>query len=207
MARKSDPAKKGAIITAATTVFAQKGYFGTRMAEVARTAGIGKGTIYEYFRSKEDLFFAIFEQLMAESGDQMAAVAATISGSAAQRLEILDDALIKAWLPKLDLYGLVLEFWSATTASPIRLRFKEAFQAGYTEFRKMVSALIRAGMNSGEFDDAVHPEKIASALIGTWDALLLQAWLDPGFDPLGAAREHMKVILKGLSRECSREMP
>lgn len=200
MARKPDPAKKGAIIKAATMVFAQKGYAGTRMAEVAHTAGIGKGTTYEYFRSKEDLFFAVFEQLMVESGEQITAVASSTSGSAADRLNLLSGALISSWVPRLDLYGLVLEFWSAASASPGRRRFKNAFQAAYAEFRQLVADLIKEGVSNGEFFNATNPEKIAAAVIGSWDALLLQAWLDQGFDPVGAAQEHMTVLLKGLSK-------
>jgi AcrR family transcriptional regulator len=70
MARPSDPGKKAKIIKAAITIFSQTGYTGTRIAEVARAAGIGKGTIYEYFRSKEDLFFATFEYVIFESSTQ-----------------------------------------------------------------------------------------------------------------------------------------
>jgi hypothetical protein len=39
-----------------------------RMIEVAEAAAVGKGTIYEYFRSKEELFFAVFEEMMHEAG-------------------------------------------------------------------------------------------------------------------------------------------
>ena len=69
--------RKKQIILAAAQIFAQKGYTGTVMDEIARCAGIGKGTIYEYFDSKEDLFFAVFEWYMKESGS-----AATVSISA-----------------------------------------------------------------------------------------------------------------------------
>ncbi len=73
MARKADPEKKANIIGAAILVFAQKGYAATRIIDVAREAGIGKGTIYEYFSSKEDLFFSVFQQVMQETEIKMAA--------------------------------------------------------------------------------------------------------------------------------------
>ena len=106
MARKPDPEKRNHIIAAAITTFAQKGYAGTRIVEVAQAAGIGKGTIYEYFRSKEDLFFATFEQLMYESEAQVLAPLSEVKNSTAERLKAIADALLRAWLPKLDLYGL-----------------------------------------------------------------------------------------------------
>ena len=198
MARTADPNKKNQILNAATVVFARNGYAGTLMAEVARTAGIGKGTIYEYFKSKDDLFFGVFEQIMAEAGDQVAATADDCDSSAADRLQTLASDLIQAWLDKLDLYALVMEFWSATTTLPCRKRFKAAFKAGYADFRHLVGALIQGGVDKGEFIPGIDPQAIASALIGSWDALLLQAWLDPDFDPLTASREHMGIVLKGM---------
>jgi AcrR family transcriptional regulator len=200
MARKADPTKKKTIVTAAISVFARKGYAAARMMDVAAAAGIGKGTIYEYFRSKEALFFAAFEYLMSQTGLQMEALAAVKTGSASRRLAAMAETVLAAWLPNLDIYGLVLEFWSATTTSPQRLRFKSAFQNAYTDFRRTVAALIQAGMDSGEFASRVDAGELAAALIGSWDALLLQAWLDPEFDPLAASRSHMAVVCRGLGQ-------
>jgi AcrR family transcriptional regulator len=198
MARKPDPDKKRQIVEAATQVFAGKGYAAARVIEVAEAAGVGKGTIYEYFRSKEDLFFAVYEDMMADTDSRISVTIATVSGSAADRLRAVADAVVTAWLPKLDRYALVMEFWSAATVSPLRRRFKESFQQAYDGFRRVITALLQDGMATGEFADDIDAHKTASALIGTWDALLLQAWLDPDFDPLGASRAFVEVLLNGL---------
>jgi len=62
--RKEDKGskKRDAIIDAAVQVFSSKGYHNTRMEEIAIAAGIGKGTIYEYFESKLQLFQAMMER-------------------------------------------------------------------------------------------------------------------------------------------------
>jgi AcrR family transcriptional regulator len=198
MARKPDPGKKRQIVEAAFRVFAGKGYAAARIIDVAETAGVGKGTIYEYFRSKEDLFFAVFEEMMTDTNSRISVTIAAVSGSAADRLRAVADAVVTAWLPKLDSYALVMEFWSAATVSPLRRRFKESFQEAYNEFRRVIAALLREGMTSGEFAADIDVHKTASALIGTWDSLLLQAWLDPGFDPLGASRAFVEVLFNGL---------
>lgn len=205
MARKADPNKKTKIVQAATKVFARKGYAGTIMSQVAEEAGTGKGTLYEYFKSKEDLFFAVFEQLMADSADLITSsddTEATVAG----RLETLAATLIENWTANLELYALVMEFWSATATLPCRQRFKTAFQEGYAEFRKQVGALIQKGIDQGAFVATTAPEALAAALIGSWDALLLQAWLDKDFDPLAASREHMRVVLKGLQAPAHKEL-
>src|SRR5215207_6240008 len=56
--------KRDLILRAATKVFAQNGYFQSQVADVARVAGIAAGTVYLYFKSKEELLVSIFERSM-----------------------------------------------------------------------------------------------------------------------------------------------
>ena len=60
------PDKRDAILRAATKVFAQNGYFQSQVADVARVAGVAAGTVYLYFKSKDDLLVSIFERSMSE---------------------------------------------------------------------------------------------------------------------------------------------
>lgn len=191
--------KKKQIIKAAAQVFAQKGFSGAVMAEIADCAGIGKGTIYEYFDSKEDLFFAVFEWYMAESGSAVTVSISALGGPASSRLMALSQSIMTTWVNMLGVYSLVMEFWAASASSQMRRRFKAAFRQGYEDFRGIVSSLIQEGIERGEFQPTIHPDPIAGALVGTWDALLLQAWFDTSFDPIAAAKHFMDVVISGLS--------
>ena len=62
--------KRDAILRAATSVFAERGYFNAQVADVARAAGVAAGTVYLYFRSKDDLLASIFERAMREAFDE-----------------------------------------------------------------------------------------------------------------------------------------
>jgi AcrR family transcriptional regulator len=196
--KASKQIKKSLIIEAAARVFANRGYNSTLIAEIATEAGIGKGTIYEYFPSKEDLFFAVFEWFVEMTEAEARVSISALGGSASERLKALNDALLKSWLEMLDMYSLVMEFWSASASSRMRQRFKKAFREGYKDFRQLVSALISDGIETGEFQPEVDAESVAAALVGAWDALLLQAWFDEGFDPLTASRKFMAVLINGL---------
>src|SRR6516165_2122107 len=71
-ARKTRPdtppgPKRDAILRAAIDVFADRGYFNAQVADVARVAGVAAGTVYLYFRSKDDLLISIFERGMREA--------------------------------------------------------------------------------------------------------------------------------------------
>jgi TetR/AcrR family fatty acid metabolism transcriptional regulator len=69
--------KRDALLKAAARVFAERGFFHAQVADVARAAGVAAGTVYLYFRSKDDLLVSIFERTMTEAiADARAAVAA-----------------------------------------------------------------------------------------------------------------------------------
>ena len=58
--------KRDSILRAATKVFAQNGYFQSQVADVARVAGVAAGTVYLYFKGKDDLLVSIFERSMKD---------------------------------------------------------------------------------------------------------------------------------------------
>src|SRR5919204_5204655 len=60
-------AKRDLILRAATDVFAERGFFNAQVADVARAAGVAAGTVYLYFRSKDDLLVSIFERTMRDT--------------------------------------------------------------------------------------------------------------------------------------------
>src|SRR5216110_1881846 len=61
-----DPDKPQAIIDAAIRVFARNGYYNSRVSDIAREAGIASGTIYLYFKTKDDILVRLFRHKMAE---------------------------------------------------------------------------------------------------------------------------------------------
>ena len=61
-----DPGKPQQIIDAAIRVFARNGYYNSRVSDIAREAGIASGTIYLYFKTKDDILVTLFREKMAE---------------------------------------------------------------------------------------------------------------------------------------------
>ncbi|NNF97881.1 MAG: TetR/AcrR family transcriptional regulator [Desulfobacteraceae bacterium] len=192
--------KKIRILGAASRVFARKGFAGTRIAEVAVEAGIGKGTVYEYFDSKEVLFFDVFQWFFERNNSSLKVGINALRGTAADRLMVMNDSIITAWMDEMDSFALVMEFWSASSSSTLRKRFKLAFKAAYDAIRELVAALIREGIDTGEFRADSNPDSIAASLVGTWDALLLQKWFGSVEDPLAYSRDFLAVIIRGLSK-------
>src|SRR6266446_7317900 len=65
--RNGSSGKRELILRAATRVFARNGYFSSKVADIARAADVADGTVYLYFKSKEEILHSIFDQNMAEA--------------------------------------------------------------------------------------------------------------------------------------------
>src|SRR5712672_4447445 len=65
--RNGSSGKRELILRAATRVFARNGYFNSKVADIARAADVADGTVYLYFKSKEEILHSIFDQNMAEA--------------------------------------------------------------------------------------------------------------------------------------------
>jgi TetR/AcrR family transcriptional regulator, fatty acid metabolism regulator protein len=63
----TDLDKRSKILDAATRVFAERGFFGAQVADIARRAGIASGTVYLYFRSKDDVLRSVFDRTMQDA--------------------------------------------------------------------------------------------------------------------------------------------
>lgn len=191
--------KARAIVEAAANVFAESGFRSARMADVAARAGIGKGTVYEYFRSKEDLFLAVFDAFGAGMLDGILAELEPHPASAAEYLRRFTHVALTAFQRVLYLYPLTMEFWSAAATSELKGRLMAEFRGTYAAYRGVLARVIREGQNAGELGTHVEPEHMASALVGAIDALFLQAWLDPDFDAVSAGSHFIDVALRGMA--------
>lgn len=195
--------KTRAIVEAAAHVFAERGYQVARVADVAERAGIGKGTVYEYFRSKEDLFLAVFEAYGVGTLEGTTARLGPPPDSALQTLLEFADATLATCQEALYLYPLTMEFWSAATTPELRDRLMEEFRKLYAGYRAVLGSVIREGQAAREIREEVDAERLAAAIVGAIDALFLQAWFDPSFDAVAAGKHFMEVTLRGMASDPS----
>jgi AcrR family transcriptional regulator len=197
--------KRERILAAAAKIFGQRGFNGTVMADIAVEANIGKGTLYEYFSSKEDLFFGVFEWVSHLMTQRARVSMNALTGSARERLIAVGESLFEDLPAMKEFFSLVMEFWAASASGAPRLRegLKDYFHSVYRAFRLLIAGLIQEGIERGEFQSGIDMEAVASVLVGTWDALLLQAWFDPHFDPDQTFKGFLPVLLRGLSGPAS----
>ncbi|NIJ40681.1 AcrR family transcriptional regulator [Parvibaculum indicum] len=201
MARIVDrDAKRQKILEAASACFAREGYDSTSMEAVAAAAGISKGSLYDYFKNKEDLFFGVFEWfqqlIMVSAMERMGDYK-----DARERIMAFADASIGALLEHLALYPVSLEVWAAAAKPATRDRFSDAMKNLYASYRAELAGLIREAQAEGAIRQDIDVEATAGMLIGAVDNLALHYWLDRSFDPQAWCRAFLGSLFDGIGTD------
>jgi AcrR family transcriptional regulator len=143
--RTKTPQQADKILDAAARLFGTHRFHEVRMEDIAAAAGTGKGTLYRYFRDKEELYLALLTRLADQFLHRVEAVAAG-PGSARQRLEQLAAVVIDYFDGQPHLLDLILR-------AEVRSEQGRAFpwQKTREELPKLVERLFRQGEERGEF--------------------------------------------------------
>ena len=186
------------IIRHATAVFAAHGYNATTIDAIAARAKIGKGTVYQYFNSKRDLFLAVFDNYMQGYLEQLHSQVSDPELSPEQQLRKATRAVFTLGEEVEELFPLVFEFWSASASPETRGQIAGMFRRMYSVFREFFGDMIRRGIERGEFDPAVDIESITAVVVGSFDGLFLQAWFDENMNAMKAGTAFIDVLIRGL---------
>jgi TetR/AcrR family transcriptional regulator, fatty acid metabolism regulator protein len=157
--------KRDLLLRAAIDTFAARGFFNSQVADVARAAGLAAGTVYLYFRSKDDLLISIFERTMTE------AIADGRRG-----IEALPDAVARLrGIARLHLDRLGRDRALAIVFQ-IELRqstkFMERFSATQLrEYLGVIRDIIADGQSAGTFRKDVNPTFAAKLFFGMLDEM------------------------------------
>ena len=197
--RRRAEARPAEILDAALTVFSARGFAAAKLDDVAKEAGVSKGTLYLYFESKEALFEAMALELMrAPVLAQLETIAKAETATEGLRqliqfmTRMLDDPRRSA-LPKLIIaesagFPELAKIWLKSVIQPVRQRLVQ---------------LIEAGIASGEFRK-VDPWETTKLVIAPF--LLTAIWRktfehidNRRFDFAALLRQHTEFLLRGLA--------
>ena len=160
---KSD--KRDALLRAAIETFAARGFFNAQVADVARTAGVAAGTVYLYFRGKDDLLISIFEKTMKEA-----------IASGRETIGALDDPLAQLRA----IARLHLDRMSRDRALAIvfqvelrqSTKFMERFSATHLrEYLGIIRDVIARGQARGLFRSEINPTLASKLMFGMLDEM------------------------------------
>lgn len=189
--------KRPLILQAATEVFAEQGFAAVTVAEIADRAGIGKGTVYEYFSSKDDLLFAVFEW-MNEGIDKRIRDFLDEGGTTRERIQHLLNLGAEITREQVEMQAVSLDFWSASRGTKSEERYNRACLETYRTYRRLVADVIRQGQEAGELRSEVDADAIAAMVVAGMDGLGIQLFFDREIDPKKVVTGFSEVLLAGL---------
>ena len=163
------PQRRREILDAAAQVFARLGLATARMEDIARQAGLGKATLYLYFRSKDALFQTLLERLFRREVEALEQALSGHGELVSQRLRHLFAQVLTRLLGYCPLLPLFYEVYALAAR---QRAVREALQTYYRAYADLLAQLLREGMARGEIrpDD---PHRTAVALIAHIEGLIL----------------------------------
>lgn len=196
-------ARRSRLLAAATAVFAKHGYQRATIDQIAKAAGVAKGSVYLAFDSKEDLFFALFEEFSDEVIDTELGPSAESSQPVLDRLAQLFYRIAEAVDRDESIIPLTLEFWSVCGVEQTRDRFGQRYAARLGDFRSHIVELLEHGKARGEVDPEAPLTAVTSCLIAILDGLLIQQWTVPETRVSETLQQALPTILNSLRRQDS----
>ena len=186
--------KRQRIRRAAIKVFAKNGFYATRVSEIAKAAGVADGTIYLYFKNKDDVLISIFEDGLTRLLDLLNEVIATHDS--------VHDRLRK--IVELQL-GLLQEERDLAEVITVNLRqssrlLKQYAAPLFTQYLELIANVIVEGQQQGVLRKDINPKVAARALWGGLDGIAL-TWALGDADPAAlrkAATQFASLFLDGL---------
>jgi len=159
--------KRPRILEAAVRVFAKSGFYATRVSDVARAAGVADGTIYLYFKSKDDLLLSLFEDRVEKLLSYMRSELPKLSGAQAKLRRI-----IELQLGLLEGERDLAEVLTVILRQSTKL-LKEYAAPKFMAYLEAIAAVVSEGQASGVFRRDVPPLLVARATWGALDAIAL----------------------------------
>jgi AcrR family transcriptional regulator len=188
-------AHRGEILMAAEKVFGAKGFFQTTMNEIAAAAEFGTGTLYKYFKSKEDLYFTLIDEKVGEI-NRLVITELNRPGPPGEKIT-------KTLYLQIDFIERNRDFFRIYTSERSRFEWTVKDDLGAKIHNKMVAYIqtlarvMEEGIRSGEFK-AFNPLDLAHALVGIVNSFLFEWLISPQSYPITSKIDTiLEIFLKG----------
>ena len=192
--------RRAQIIQAALACFPRKGYNNTTMDDIAAESGLSKGSLYWYFKSKDDLFAEALLSVFMNVGQEAVAAMEQYS-TASDKLRAVAQATVGFGKMVEGYFSLLLEFW---VSSPRREEAGRSWIGLLTEYKDIVVEIIEEGVRNGEFKP-VDAEQLVWAIMAAYDGLAAYVMFIPDMDLERVSQVFVETLLNGLAADGSEQ--
>jgi len=182
------------ILKAAIKVFAKNGFHNSKISQIAKEAGVADGTIYLYFKNKDDILIKVFEEQLE--------IVIEIFNEKLVGIDNPEDklrAFIKMHMELMEKHKALAEVISVELRQSHKF-MKEYVPTRFAEYLNIVSHIIREGKDKGVFRADVKPGVVKRALFGALDELVLY-WVltpQPKYDVETITEQTTETFLRGI---------
>lgn len=191
--------RKSQIINAAEDVFTKKGFDEARMDDIAEETGLSKGTLYLYFKSKDELIIAILDRLFQREFKSFEQVDLS-SRSAAEIIELFADTVARDIRLMLRLMPVAYEFLALAFRNKT---VQKALKVYVNRYMEILVPIIQGGIDSGEFRK-VDAKEVAIAMGAVLEGTILIWVYDKSLvNPEVHIRSGIKLLMQGVQAQAT----
>ncbi|WP_075620154.1 TetR/AcrR family transcriptional regulator [Paenisporosarcina indica] len=190
---KRDKPKYKQIIDAAVVVIAENGYHQAQVAKIAKQAGVADGTIYLYFKNKEDILISVFEEKMGLFVENLKEIINDEISTSDKLLKMVENHF--RVLATDHHLAIVTQLELRQSNKEIRLRINGVLK----EYLTLLDDILLEGLENGEFDEYLDIRLARHMVFGTIDETIT-TWVmnEQKYDLLQLAPKVHKLLLSGM---------
>ena len=186
--------RKSQILSAAEGVFTKKGFDEARMDDIAEETGLSKGTLYNYFKSKEDLVIAILDRIFLGAFKQFE-TPESAKLSASESIWRFTEEAISDYKKMLHMMPIAYEFLALAFRNKI---VQKALKEYFNVYMDVLEPIIQRGIDTGEFRN-VDAQEVAIAAGAIFEGtVLLWVYDKSRVDVERHIRSSIKLLLEGV---------
>ncbi|ETP68853.1 TetR family transcriptional regulator [Planococcus glaciei] len=190
---KKDKPKYKQIVDAAVIVIAENGYHQAQVSKIAKQAGVADGTIYLYFKNKEDILISVFQEKMGMFVEKLEHIL-TQEVSASEKLRLMIESHFGLLSGDLHL-AIVTQLELRQSNHEIRMKINGVLR----EYLLQMDKILVKGMEDGEFDKDMDIRLARQMVFGTMDETIT-TWVmnDHKYDLVDLAPKVHRLLMKGM---------
>lgn len=190
---KRDKPKYKQIVDAAVIVIAENGYHQAQVSKIAKEAGVADGTIYLYFKNKEDILVSVFREKMAIFVNNLRVILEKDLDTSEMLFKMIDNHF--RVLHEDRHLAIVTQLELRQSGKKLRLRINEVLK----EYLDLLDLILKEGIERGELDNSIDVRLARQMVFGTIDETIT-SWVmnDQKYDLMKLSPEVHRLIMNGM---------
>lgn len=189
--RKKEGNKEVDILSAAIKVFADSGFFDAKISKIAELANVSIGSIYVYYKNKDDLLYKIFEQIWGGLYHNLDSLVTRKDLTMVEKYDAMIDMIFDTFTEN-SATAIVI----AHEQQRILMRSPEKFTPYYEQFVGLGEKIVRDGIKKGTFNPNINVNIFRHFLLGAFRDLINSWAVSPKDFPLNTMRQNVKFLSK-----------